>query len=733
MAGPSGAAEVSVMKAAALEAKNTAPIAAVLGGTNAEITRMRDIMGQKGGKDALKTRLGRSEAEATETPSFFAAHGEELKTEFGAGAAKIDAADNIAKLTAPPPYTEQQRIMFEAANRKITDISCVLSYMEVASDTAPGAKFDALYRPGGVLKNNPELKGAHNFAELQNRAARTLAQDADIMRIFQELPQGNTPGEITTRETFIKNTILQDPRLRTILSHRMNEIRKEIDALEPPKKAGEIEGLRVDRQDHVLNLDKRSLEIANKLVAAGAAGLTRDDIRLIIRDAKDPIDVEVRVKYEVAKRIILPPVSEDVFNRALQSASNMSKVNSLVAKGGAVVQEDAGPPALLKLINNGTLTAVDQNTLNSHLAKINSNLPDAGERTFLADYTRRVGAMFEGPSVAFPTGATAELQAAFDLGKSIKDIDNQIRQAEREVARGVRSRVRNELDASIKMDRVIGDSIVQLLEEKMDKWQPVEEQRADEAKKEELRERLDRVDQAMKHNWIDVQHEGNRVRRIVRRRHIQNDIRVIVCDGEEGIKKLIARDLRLYGPGGAHLMPPGGPQAINFDAAPPAGLTPTERESLEKIYAERGNAYRDKLMMSYFQARTRFYDRTLFGRTPGIGLTDTEWQLFAEHFGKSINENFEKVMAQNRQLAELRQSGVIPDSLNSKFLWLLMATLGAVGTGGLLVPALAGAVGLTGAGAVAAEAVAGLGVAGIGASKVYPLKSPADEAMARAA
>lgn len=603
----------------------------------------------------------------------------------------------------------------------------------LVKSTADYLKYDTIRKamdadPSKFPKEVADKLGIKTEAEykaIRTQALDFLLHNENVSDTFGDLL--TNVGDKDKQRLLIEETLAKDPGLRTEMARKMEDIRKRAEALPPAieedKPLTDARDVIAVAKEHERYTKAQVQQLILSVVGKDKAGnllitgpelagiLGKIDHNLQFDGAVSSDATLTAVKGQIEAVLALRDPNYKLHYDRNRSLAKISQLEEDIkeAKGelgtvrrlASAVVETKDVKALEAQIatekaiaetNKKALRALPEDEQDALEYKINM-IDGIGRNT-------KTGDRFDSPLANHLDVLLRNKQAASEASKYIHTREHSMTSAEK-AQRAVRERAESAL--LDELENVVSESVEKVILERAAALGEIE---IDETNQENAK-RFKKIEERMK-QWSTL---DNKKRKVVRdRAEIGTDIREVARFGNEGIQRLILRDMFqnldvLKDSQGNDVRLPDGRIAswdtIGLDALP-SDIKPLLDEAMTKY----GEKYTQKLFTDYFAARG-IKDRSFkgpmgFEMTTGIALKEYEWTNLAETYADKLTVALDKSNPRTSEAyKKLIEQGIAPDSKKGKVLLAVLL--------GILAPAAIG-VGV----AAALPGAATLGVMGVG-------------------
>lgn len=619
------------------------------------------------------------------------------------------------KKTAGGTMTPAETASFNTAEQLLRENATVALYLDLR--TKIGSEQKKLLADTQV---QDAIGGPKSLSTIREQALSTILRNPTFINAFPEIGlSGMTQPE---KMQYIEATLLpaEDNRFAARLGTLTQEAyRKAVDfttVAGDDKKTGmeQQEKLEKARMDQKVKGLKALLDAQGITKPMGGGPFTEAEIKLNISgslSADTAADVLAEQAFTVNHaafvnlkqfRIELPKQQAELTTR-------------LVGLGCP------NPPTLAWLTDPVNKIRPEVINYNAVLADMTKLSTDPGVVANQANFDSKIMPLYRSPAFSnlAQEAKRAELTAA-DLALQISVLPPG---DPAEVAKSRDKRLLEEQDLIGQLDRVLGNSLRDVLLERYDIMEERQgrlmEKNAKDAEKDVAKLVLE-LKKKMNTNWIKWDNTATNPKRVVQKKEIRRDVTHLTfsSDKDVALKQLIARDI-FKGAGGATTINDTNFDKLNVvdgkDGAGNVLITEDQLKQLEKVFESSGQAYKEKLWADMFMGKGRgIFDKTFnFGFGIEVGGDGDESLAFKKavrdemmkKYEPEITKAIESKRESSQAMKNLEAQGVKFD-FDMKWIWYVLTIL-------LGLPAAAvGTVALP-AGIAAAQAAAG-GIAATG-------------------
>ena len=564
-----------------------------------------------------------------------------------------------------------------------------------------------------------------NFEATRNAVVGRLVQ----LDIFQQM-EGFKDLSSEQQKTFVESTFATNDRVRALYFQEMRAVSHDAMALpedqqtktntETKQKTTERTAQRkstINRMRARLGVDDTQLS-DGQVEAMFAGGKTPEEARLEVMDAALRVKNIDPAQYHAQQEVRAAQARLAELQSQFQKAHNEGSLAGSTFNLELYLQGNAATNAVQEykqlIQRNEQLSAIKTDSINGKDADIESVRRAVYGTVDLDAGGGRVG------------GVDAELRAIYqNMAQEVQAAPNQPLTPEQQQLQQQREQLRNTLQE--RMQESLNTAVETAWGEQIEEVRDIMERKqlAETAEKDKLEmtqkdNALVRLAEQQNHNWIGMDREkGNRT---VNYEQIGTDVRYLAREGEEGVKRLMLRDMMMGGEGaiirvngadgsplhmnteGTLLNKDGTPHAITVQQRQPDGtyvnksvpatwknipydsLPEESRGLLNTLQQEQGNAYATRLIMDLEQARHPHSLKEGFkilGNLQTLNISRDEITALHTKLGDVLVNGIQKAKDADKILATLAAKGMnLTEHGGKSFGSLLLMLMMLLGLGG---------------------------------------------------
>lgn len=665
------------------------------------------IAGQ--GKEGIRAMVG-----ANTEGRFSTLQSNALLEKFGGGKVKYNETSKNFDLPTEDGkmLTTAEKASFEGTKNVVQNLTNFLEYFEVASEVNTGRSL------AEVIASKKDFQiNSGNYPKKRAEALTFIANNTNGLFTEVALDADGNPLSGEALFTFIEKTLASDPIVRNKIAQGLKSAAEKADTLS-----------KVDADEEVKTAEKTKSDATTEIAG--------------IHDTIGTLFSEIGVEYSAATKMFV----EDSIEKGLSADWIAGQIKQGIDHIGygetKAIEGDAPEPArpLEQVFNEYNIllkelaeTRADRRGASAGGGKGSGGKPAGGGAfgtlteeaskvqekidAYKLKYINANSAAYEkfmkvqkyfgdkDPAAGTPTGEIISRFAKMrELTASIKTAEKTIaskkKDSDEKEASTRSTRLRQEAEIMIMLEGVMPNAIADALEARYDAVNKTLSEVKKKQEEKKMSENEKKIKKGSDTRWIEYR-QGDR-KKDPKVDRIQADMRTLAYQGEDGLKRMILREL------GWTYKKDGNDTAINDSEAMNMDmgfLSDEQKKELNELVAKHGDAYRAKLETDFFLART--LGSRLKDRIPGtdkMGLKSHEWQLYEQNFSGKLTEALGKSQEAQRVLKDLESRGIRPDF---KMKWLLYALLGL------------GAVGIGAAGILPAAAAIGAAAPAIGSAALH--------------
>ncbi len=669
---PANFTPLDILLYGAKQAKPDIDLSQLNGFDKARIEEIEKVRREKRGKGAIREMSQKAEALRLS----FHPEGDRslLERRFGGGRAK-EGKDG--KITIDEKASPHERKVFEDAQQRIDGVCKLMTYLQKLQR---GDKIDASER---------------------NDALTFLLNDSVFSLMFPELNQQLLTADgklnsynkdaIAILEAFLKGS----PGLLKRISDRMSQIYD--DALKlrevPPNPQIQQKQQELDQAQRVLaQREEELLEYLRKrggtdiISRLDLANSTKNQILAAVLGC-DENQISSLLDYDLTQKEY-DTLIEEINKRARLVVGVKNQPLPITIEERLDLIGNVNLRNKYEMLKSKIETYTDQD-ISLHSKLISLNQTDSQHP--------------QGKLMALIDGFLAQREKVNSLAEQL------ILQSESEpdnIAVARKERLSAERELIQRIDSVVGQSLVEIMEGYHDEMIELDKERLKKAQEEAARKKEDRiangkllVEEQIDKRWIHIEGKGKDGKKVIDIGKIASDMQVLISEGEDGLKKLIFgivfEDKLGEGKSGILVNRLGKngerkPVTITsyeqFDPKRDQFADPEDQAVFEAVYQEKASVFRDRLFRDYFHARSiamapSSWLRKLFrkvefkGNAGDLIFTDYQMEQLVENFGEKVLTD---ALAKSKELQEaikkLKEKGIQVDQ-SKKLQWLIYLLL----------------------------------------------------------
>jgi hypothetical protein len=650
MPAPVGAPEsrppqVNRMEAFAFNARANArkdflPVQVERGQTRAE--RLQAVRQKTNDREMFRRALKPKEQRVAITTDI----SEGMKARFGAGAAELNGQGRAElKLGVSVGQENSHRLAAAAVERSTT----VLGAIEVLTDADPATRFQVLQREGRLPA------GVTTPQELELKAVDIISSDETFQNMFQDLFSGGI-GPNMRREA-VREMILKDPSLRGKIADKMTRIYDKALDLQEVQGSPDQKALAQKAEAEKSHTEKVKA-VADLLKQKGVTGFDEADVTQIIESSQTGAEAQWNLIGRITG-INAQGLEQVRFRLRLEQQITSTHEERLVLlKQGADVTQ---------------LTEKMQKLAGDLGAAMNGQGPEGQEN--YDKYKGLAPLLTEGVTEQNPQGTLmGNLRSAHELSRQIPALQKAAEAAKAQGggdSREQAKRLLQERELIGDLEGVIGESLVEVMEERYDEAigldQQLMEQDAVAAAEKQLNDiarGIREVQKSMRENW--VKYDPKTRKRSIDKEQIGLDMQDLAYNGKEGLRRMILGELAGSKPPLINLGndPDGKPytyETVDLDA-----MSAEQKAILDGVYNSSAEPYRKKLFADFVYARKSVW------RKGDMNLKDHEWAMLEQNFRTELSTGLEKSKEAGQIMKALEADKIKPESKKKWALYMLL-------------------------------------------------------------
>lgn len=620
---------------------------------------------------------------------FTSQEAEDLKSQFGGGNAEIDPSGNPPKAELKGNPTPLERQSFEAAGKRIDEINDFIRYTDVLVEAQKTGK-----KPSEVItarRNRGEtaLITENMYSTARTKALAAILEDPATKVLYPGLSKVSSQDE---KMTYIETMLASDPKFRSKIVKEMREIVEESQNLPDVARDNELRTAEAEQKTLQTTL-KTKLE--QMFVSIQADGIT-------LNDTEEQEIINLASSGATPDQIV-----SRLRNKALESVPGYDKFANLADLESMHNQLRDRLRDLEKQLPS---TETSKSTTNPNLVEAIKIAREESERVannyyaaknFMADNKANYERYLElNSKYSMSTTDTSPIGSRFreiaDASGKLSEITALIAERKANPNRSERASILTRQNAEARLqerlDGIFTKGITETIEERYDEIVGLEQKRLQQEA--EKTGKADNIAVAKGLGSDFIEFDPRSRQKIVHQENINEAIRLLAYEGQEGIDRLLIKHLGFKTPlldadDEPQADGPGNPIMVDIDwrTVDLSTLSGEQKARLEAVRKEYGDKYRDRVFKDAFAART--LGSKLRDALPGtheMGLKKHEWGMLEANFSGKLEEALRGSREASDAIKKLEAQGIKPDF---KMKWLLWAAL-LVGIGIFAVPAIGG-------------------------------------------
>ena len=645
--------------------------------------------------------------ESRMAPAFGLNDQEMLLMQFGGERAKKNGRGGVSVETGGLGDYEKSLVTtsHEEAERAIGSVSKVINYIDVLQEHAA----NPTKTHEEILKEKGFTPTRRVWADVQAAGLHELMGSTALATLFPEF-QGLPNAEVAI---LIEKTLASDPKLLAKINRRMKDVATRARDLSHVEVDPELQNL-VSEKTRISSEQQEVLDHISHQFEERGHTLTPDQKNDVLRrvnlgDRPDAILRDMRASILTEANI--GDKFADIITYQQLVAQDIPEMRAFL-RANATVNRSTGAYTPIAGADAAEVTRVVAELTNATAAKsrFEGTLrtdPDLNDQLQkFADLSGFMNLSRDGGTLTGPL--FQEIQRLGNSRQELKRVETSIAQKSAEAGKkekaSLRTRLAEEGELIDEIDTIVTSSVKDVLVDRLKDLDQVElvrlkeaEEKAKEKGEEDVAAAIHRIAQRSKDHWVSYD-ESTR-KRSVDKDEMASDMRTLAYQGEDGVKRLILRDLTGTGDGVIAARGTGADEIMWESVDLETGLSDEQKAIVDKIYTDQGNFYKEKLMRDYFASRNLGNKIGDFLGTGSMTLKDHEWRLLEQNFGAMLEARLKESPEAQKILKQLQERGVAPDSKKKWYLFMILGVLGAAGLAVLGAPVLAGgAAGVSGVG-----------------------------------
>ncbi len=621
----------------------------------------------KSGIDVLK-----SAAEASKKTSFSSREATALEMNFGGGKAKEDLSDPInPKTEIDPSARAEEKVNHETARKTISELNAYLQYSDIADVSRRTNKSIDQVIADRVSRGDGSIKSLQEYNAAREKGLDALLASNGIREMFPDL-EGSSVAE---RREYIEAVLAEKVEMRNAVATRVKDIAERARNLPEVTSDEDLKNAEKAKKENEQIRDERITQLIGS-IEADQVVLTdaqKQQIKDMVSKGATPDQIVGFIRTLTVDTV--PNAAQFARYNELKTARDEAFARWEKAKPAATVNKNAKPNPAAEAASNALLAAY--NNAETALAGVQGTIDQ--NRTGFDRYSQLSNRYSLDKTDT--SGVGVRLSEIMSAQGKIRDseriiADKQANPNKSELATR-NNRLLQESALIDSLDNVFSDAAISTFEGMTNKYIEAESKRLKEDAEKQTTKDDKAIIKAMDTRWISFDPDTRKPSKDTNQ--INFDVRMLAYEGEEGIKRLLVRELG-FTLVDEHGTPIPGP--VDYRTVDLSTLSDEQKKRLEAVYTKHGEALRDKLFKDMFRARS--LGGKLKDRIPGtdkVNLKKHEWELLEQNFSGKLNEALRKSEKAQRVLKNLEAQGIRPDF---KMKWLLYALLAAGGAGLML-------------------------------------------------
>lgn len=633
------------------------------------------------GKDGFKELAG-----ATTETRFTPLQATALQEKFGGGKAKYD--EDGRKVTLPieegKRATLEEEASFKSAQETITQLANYLSYFEILSTIDSAGNLDKAIEAKKDITGIKTKDGAGGYNEIREGALKFILNNSGSL--FQEIAVDADGNKLTGNAllNYVEQTFANDPIFRNKIAAGLKRTADEAQNLPDVSKDDEVKNAEEEQKqiDKTLNRGVEYVLRTLKNLGHPLDPTESNSLSDLITSGASPEQIIIRLRELTVNQA----AHAADFRSIVELPGKIKSLNDQLTTLGKTKNPTEAQKIQISNIQGQYNQAVEDLRI-AEQVKIDN--PDDFAIYELLDKTFTLK-----DAAGQPTDIGQNLTALYKSKERYHELDSIIQEKnsvpDNKTRQSRTARLIEEGKLTDILDGIVPNALADTLEARYDTVFAVKSEALKKEQEKTLSGDEKRIEAKKGSRWIEY-NEDDRSKK-PHRENITNDMRTLAYQGEEGLKKLLLRELGWSYKKGEDTIEINDTNVLKMDLD--ADLNDEQKKRLNELYEKHGTKYREKLTTDFFLARS--LGGKLKDRLPGtekMGLKKHEWELFEKNFGGALNES----MAQSKQfqgvVKRLEAAGIKPDFKTKSWLFALLAILGVGAVAGIGIAPLAVAAG----------------------------------------
>lgn len=616
--------------------------------------------GQKKGKELREFReQGDSARQAYERlknsggqKDFSHQQADSLTETFGAGKAKREENGDLT----PPQDDREAQLIHEAAKRQITQVDNYLTYSQIAIESqATGKSIQDIL----TERQRQNLPGPKTEAEFQTY------RDQSLDFILSVDPTGEVYGDLTKlspaeKRDYIEDTLARDPELRSAMAKRMNDILESVKALEERPVDTELETANKDKTEATEQKDSHIDKAIEMLTDHNitVSDELREQLNKIINEGRPPETILAHLRSSIITIDKIP--NANAFAQYLQDTQDIQSLETQIENFN-IRNTDQSVVEKAKARQKAIEQRRDQQDL-----KFSEDINLKNEFETYKTLLRLTSVQKDADTGIYISPLAERLNDSVKAQKQINEADKTIKQKEAEATkkedRWRKDRLITESQLLNQLESVMSASVGEVMLDRVNEYQRLSEekqefdaQEADKTLGEETGQAIRDVGKRWNKNW--GRNDETLRKRVDNRPNIGRDIKYLAYHGEDGVRRLILRDLgfettEVDPATGLQVKIPLDWKNVDIDSLPEQ-----DKALFNAVYESQGLALKQRLFSDYYIANS------YGGLTGGIEnarylkLKDFEYSMLQQHFGETFEGQISSGEDAKRAIQDLKEKG----------------------------------------------------------------------------
>lgn len=572
-----------------------------------------------------------------------------IEVQFGAGEAKINEKGEVE---APPDTDPDAKELFERGQKAVDMVRGLNVYTEIQQSLQKGEKIGDVLLKGSKEQGWPTNEGEWNL--LADSIADYVLSTDLVKNSFSEVFDKVT--DANQRRRLAEYLILNDPAISKVVQKNLEGIVARMKVLPQVEKSAELIAAENQKKTTEQTISQKRESLINRLANEGIIPdqTTIDDLQKILEGTRPEEALSTKLR-EILKNSGKFPDME-LFDQHMAAEARVTELESEVTR--YTNNETQAKSTIAQTKQDEWKQAYE--ALGALKTQLQSKAPEYNSYLSLTQ------------------GIKLDIQG---LVSDKAQLDNTIRilntkQAEAEASgqsklqRG--NRLAQEANLLADLENILPKSIAEVMAQRYDEMvalQAIEtEQEAKKAEEagDKTKAEAIRIVGKIGNRWVENDPRTREQR--VHKQAMATDMRTVVYEGPDGIKRLMLRELSSTPPFATVDENGNVTAAMEWRNVDLATLNDAQKKLLGEVYANQGEATRTRLFADFFTSRG-FIDR-IGGE---LFLKDHELALLEKNFSGEIDNALGKSQEAKAMVASLEKRGV---KVGKGLLWLIMLLIG---------------------------------------------------------